>query len=198
MKAQKKKGKRGAIATLSVLFMAVGVAISSYAAMQIHNSVAAQAIDYLPAATKIWSVEPNTLIQKSSDVPIGTFLGTLTIPAINKSVNIFQGTTTKTLAKGVGHYLGSVLPGVADNSVLAGHRDTVFAKLGKVIVGDAIIVRTKNGVFTYQVTRIRIVAKDDKTVIVPTKVATLTLSTCYPFFYIGSAPRRYIVSAELI
>lgn len=188
---------RRSIGTLSVISVAGGVAISLYAGVQIHASTIAESKQYLPAASKIWSAEPSTFIEKSSDVPRGTFLGTITIPAISKTVNIFQGTDNKVLAKGVGHYIGSVLPGVANNSVIAGHRDTVFARLGKVILGDPIIIKTKNGIFTYQVTKIRIVDKNDKTVIVPTTIGTLTLSTCYPFTYIGAAPRRYVVIATL-
>jgi sortase A len=113
-------------------------------------------------------------------------------------MNIFQGTDSRALSKGVGHYLHSVMPGVADNSVLAGHRDTVFSHLDRVKVGDFIIIGTEEGTYIYQVHRLRIVDKNDRTVIVPTKQATLTLSTCYPFRFIGNAPKRYIVQATLI
>jgi sortase A len=98
----------------------------------------------------------------------------------------------------VGHYVGSVLPGVSDNSVLAGHRDSVFRNLGDVKLGDLMTVRTDYGVFVYEVHKIRIVKADDKTVIVPTADAVLTLSTCYPFRYVGNAPKRYIVQAGLV
>jgi sortase A len=92
----------------------------------------------------------------------------------------------------------SVLPGQVDNSVLAGHRDSVFSQLGKLKLGDLIMVDTSAGNFTYKVSRFRIVGENDRTVIVPTKTAVLTLSTCYPFFYIGNAPKRFIVSANLL
>ena len=90
------------------------------------------------------------------------------------------------------------MPGVKDNSVLAGHRDSVFSKLGKLVRGDLIIIKTSSGTFKYSVTRMRIVLANDRTVIVPTPTATLTLSTCYPFHFIGPAPKRYIVSAQLL
>jgi len=122
----------------------------------------------------------------------------MNIPAINKTVNIFQGTDEKELTAGVGHFLGSVLPGVIDNSVFAGHRDTVFSNLGKVKMGSLIILKTQFGTFIYKVDRIRIVDQNDRTVIVPTTQATLTLSTCYPFEFVGSAPQRYIVSGSLL
>ncbi len=99
---------------------------------------------------------------------------------------------------GVGHYAGSVLPGEADNCVLSGHRDTVFRRLGEVGQGDILIVRTSAGTFTYKVRKVRIVDADDRTVIVPKPKATLTVSTCYPFRYVGPAPQRYVLVANLI
>lgn len=127
----------------------------------------------------------------------GESIGSLTIPAINKKLPIVQGTGADELAKGVGHFSQSVLPGEEDNCVLSGHRDTVFAKLGKLKIGDELIVQTAAGTFTYKINRIRIVHKDDKTVIVPTDHAVLTLTTCYPFSFVGYAPDRYILVADL-
>ncbi len=128
----------------------------------------------------------------------GDLIGQLIIPSLDYELPIYEGTEDAQLKKGVGRYIGSAYPGVTDNCVLSGHRDTVFTKLGDLKIGASIIVNTDNGLFSYEVTGIRIVEADDKTVIVPTDVATLTLTTCYPFVYIGAAPQRYIVSAELI
>lgn len=127
----------------------------------------------------------------------GDKIGTLTIPSLKMSLPIYEGTEDKELEKGVGHYAGSVLPGEADNCVLSGHRDTVFSGLQSLKKGDSIIVKTSAGIFTYRIRKIRIVEKEDTTVIVPRPAATLTLTTCYPFTYIGSAPQRYIISAYL-
>jgi sortase A len=141
----------------------------------------------------------STQADLSNKVPArGDYIGTITIPVLNKTLPIYQGTENSQLEKGVGHFEGSVLPGQTDNSVLAGHRDSVFSKLGKLKLGDLLVVNTAAGNFTYKVSRFRIVGEDDRTVIVPTKTAVLTLSTCYPFFYIGNAPKRYIVSADLM
>lgn len=127
----------------------------------------------------------------------GDKIGTLTIPSLKMSLPIYEGTEEKELEKGVGHYAGSVLPGEADNCVLSGHRDTVFSGLQSLKKGDSINVKTSAGTFTYRIRKIRIVEKEDMTVIVPRPAATLTLTTCYPFTYIGSAPQRYIISAYL-
>lgn len=128
----------------------------------------------------------------------GEEMGTLSIPRINADLPIFHGTNEDELSKGIGHYAKSVLPGEKDNSVLAGHRDTVFRELGKVKIGDQLIVTTSAGKFTYEVRKIRIVDKDDRTVIVPKPRPTLTVSTCYPFRFIGPAPQRYILIAGLV
>lgn len=128
---------------------------------------------------------------------IGEEMGELYIPRIESVFPIFHGTDEDELEKGVGHFADSVLPGEDDNSILSGHRDTVFRRLKEVELGDSLIVRTSAGEFEYKVNKIRIVDADDRTVIVPKPKATLTVSTCYPFQYIGAAPQRYILTAYL-
>lgn len=137
-------------------------------------------------------------IQYPTDPQIGDLMGELIIPKLGASLPIIHGTDEDELEKGVGHYAGSVLPGQSDNSVLSGHRDTVFRELGKVGKGDEFIVNTADGTFTYRVRQVRIVDEDDRTVIVPKPRATLTVSTCYPFDFVGYAPERYILVADLI
>jgi sortase A len=128
----------------------------------------------------------------------GDKVGELYIPKLDATLPIYEGTGEEELEQGVGHYADSVLPGERDNCVLSGHRDTVFRDLGEIGEGDSLIVNTSAGEFEYQVTKVRIVDKDDKTVIVPKPRATLTVSTCYPFVYIGAAPERYVLVAELV
>jgi len=128
----------------------------------------------------------------------GDNIGSLTIPTLKQDLPILQGTDEKELEKGVGHFAQSVLPGEKDNCVLSGHRETVFRQLGDLKIGDTLIVQTLAGIFTYEVNGTRIVPADDKTVIVPTDHAVLTLTTCYPFNTPGYFPDRYIVSAVLV
>ncbi|ARI76205.1 class D sortase [Halobacillus mangrovi] len=127
----------------------------------------------------------------------GERMGELYIPKLDATLPIYHGTDEDELEKGVGHFAGSVLPGEKDNSVLSGHRDTVFRRLGEVGMNDLLIVMTDAGEFTYKVRKVRIVDADDRTVIVPKPQATLTVTTCYPFNFIGSAPERYILVADL-
>jgi len=128
----------------------------------------------------------------------GEEMGELYIPKLDATLTIFHGTDEDELEKGVGHFAGSVLPGENDNSVLSGHRDTVFRRLGEVGKGDLLVVRTSAGEFTYKVRQVRIVDADDRTVIVPKPRATLTVTTCYPFQFIGDAPERYILVADML
>jgi sortase A len=133
-----------------------------------------------------------------SYLELGERLGTLTLPSLDLSWPIFEGTTEDQLSQGVGHFSGSVLPGMPDNSVLSGHRTTVFGSLGDLAEGDLIYVTTIAGEFTYQVTMFRIVNRTDETVIVPTPQATLTLTTCYPFHSFLGTTEAFVVSAVLV
>ena len=87
----------------------------------------------------------------------GDMIGDLYIPKLDSSLPIYDGTDEDELEKGVGHYEQSVLPGERDNSVLSGHRDTVFRRLGEVGKGDKLIVHTTAGTFTYKIRKVRIV-----------------------------------------
>ncbi|NPC93858.1 class D sortase [Bacillus sp. WMMC1349] len=146
------------------------------------------------------SVQTKHKVQPTIDQTFkkGEMIGELVIPKMKAKLPIYHGTDENELQKGVGHFAGSVLPGEADNSVLSGHRDTIFRKLGQVGKGDRLIVKAAYGTFTYKVKKVRIVEADDRTVIVPKPRATLTVSTCYPFDFIGSAPKRYVLVADLI
>jgi sortase A len=128
----------------------------------------------------------------------GVEFGALIIPRLQRMLPIVEGTDSPQLDRGVGHFERSAMPGAASNCVLSGHRDTVFADLGEVGVGDQLIVWTMAGEFTYEVRQVRIVDKDDKTVIVPTDHAVLTVTTCYPFRYVGAARDRYVLVADLV
>ena len=153
----------------------------------------------VPVKSKVASAAPASVkVLYSARPEQGKRFGSLSIPVLKQTLPIIQGTDEADLNKGVGHFLQSVLPGEVDNSVLSGHRDTFFSRLGKVKVGDRVIAQTSAGTFTYRVGLIRIVGKNDRTVIVHTDHAVLTLSTCYPFHFIGSAPKRYIVVADLV
>jgi sortase A len=124
-------------------------------------------------------------------------IGELEIPRIDATLPIIEGADPEQLAKGVGHFRNSYLPGESNFCLLSGHRDTVFRRIGEVKKGDQIIAHTSAGRFVYVVERTKIVDADDESVIRPTDEAILALSTCYPFNYIGPAPKRYVIFCKL-
>ena len=129
---------------------------------------------------------------------VGNKLGVLSIPSLGQKFPIVEGTSATELQRGVGHFRGSVMPGGKDNCVLSGHRDTVFVKLGRLKKGDRLVVTTAAGKFTYQINQTRIVHADNKTVVVHSDHAVLTVTTCYPFRFLGSAPDRFVLVADLV
>jgi sortase A len=127
----------------------------------------------------------------------GEYFAILIIPRFNVQIPIIEGTTEEDLVWGIGHYLKSVLPGEPDNVVLSGHRDTVFQKMNKLQRGDELYIQTEKGVFVYRITKIWITEPNDRSVIVSYNKPVLTLTTCYPFSFVGPAPKRYIIQSEL-
>ncbi|HUW87976.1 MAG TPA: class D sortase [Candidatus Paceibacterota bacterium] len=199
------KKRTRVVASFSAFLIVGGLTGMAVAGVQIYQSrvdVGSQVLPaFAPLVKDVTSVPTTSMSSAVSYRPYpksGDVIGKITLPALKTTLPIIEGTGDKELKRGVGHFIGSVLPGEDDNSVLAGHRDSVFSQLGKLILGDLVVIRTQAGEFTYQVVRFRIVNADDRTVIVPTPAAMLTLSTCFPFRYIGNAPKRYIVSAKLI
>jgi len=129
---------------------------------------------------------------------LGSDLGKVVISSISLNYPLIHGDDDDALERGIGHYAGSTLPGENGNVVIAGHRDTVFRNLGKVKIGDIITLETYYGTYKYKASKIRIVDKNDLTVVVPKDKETLTIYTCYPFEYIGHAPQRYVIEGEFV
>ena len=201
-KARLSGAKLSLAAVLSLGLIVLGIGCISWALFNIWEQ-SHYSLEYPAEGVNVES-DPS-LVRTAPDKPLypvypaeGDIIGSLRIPALKQKLPIIEGTGAEELKKGVGHFIQSVLPGEKDNCVLSGHRDTVFANLGKLNIGDQLIVQTSAGTYTYEIKRIRIVDKDDKTVIVPADQAILTLTTCYPFQFIGSAPDRYILIADLV
>ncbi len=128
----------------------------------------------------------------------GTLLGRLEAPSVRMSTAVLEGSDDTTLRRGAGHIEDTPFPGQAGNIGIAGHRDTVFRPLRNIAVGDAIDLTTADRVFRYRITKTLIVGPDDVYVLDPTDRPTMTLVTCYPFEFVGHAPRRFIVQAQLV
>ena len=151
-----------------------------------------------PAAgldTSLWSPERIRAYEESLRKDFGAPLAVLSIPKIGLEVPVLPGTDDLTLNRGVGLIEGTPRPGEIGNAGVAGHRDGFFRGLKDVGMGDTIEVRSLSTRHSYVVESIRIVQPDDVSVLDPTSSPVLTLVTCYPFYFIGSAPQRYIVRA---
>lgn len=125
----------------------------------------------------------------------GETAGMLHIPRLDADLPIVEGTDEDDLAKGVGHYRGTAYPLQNDQIVLSGHRDTTFRRMGELELGDILTLQVEYGDFDYEITETKIVDADDRTIIVPYDEEVLTLTTCYPFTFVGHAPERYIIYA---
>jgi sortase A len=127
----------------------------------------------------------------------GETVGRIEIPRLGVSAIIKTGTDARTLQLAVGHISGTALPGESGNVGLAGHRDTFFRRLRDIRTDDEIRVATPTRTYHYRVERTNVVEPGDVWVLDPTAHPALTLVTCYPFSYVGSAPQRFIVRAQL-
>ncbi len=127
----------------------------------------------------------------------GVAMGRIEIPRLGVNAVVRTGSDARTLRLAVGHIPGTAAPGHG-NTGLAAHRDTFFRRLGNIERGDEIRVVTPDGTFRYTVEETLVVEPTDVWVLDPTDVPALTLVTCYPFRFIGSAPQRFIVRAHLI
>ena len=123
-------------------------------------------------------------------------IGRIEIPRLGLSEPVLEGTSGRALRRGVGHVRNTAFPGERGNVGLAGHRDSHFARLREITKGDLIRLDTPDGVFTYRVDAIHIVDPDRADLLAQTGSARLTLVTCYPFHWVGPAPRRYVVVAS--
>jgi LPXTG-site transpeptidase (sortase) family protein len=128
----------------------------------------------------------------------GALIGRLTIPRLNMRSVVREGAGRDTLEVALGHISGTALPGQPGNAGIAGHRDTLFRGLRKIARDDVIEFETPGGSYKYQVESTGIVKPDDVAVLRASRHPEMTLVTCYPFYYVGSAPDRFIVKARLL
>jgi len=126
----------------------------------------------------------------------GDLIGQLDVDRLGVSVAVIEGSATGTLERAAGHVTGTALPGESGNMAIAAHRDTFFRPLRNIRADDLIRLTTPRGTFRYRVVSTKIVDPDDVAVLDPDGSQILTLVTCYPFYYVGAAPYRFIVRAE--
>jgi sortase A len=199
------------MALLGVFLLSVGsgAILSRLAISQFHsrdNAVSAATSAGAPALsapstqvnTALWSISRIKAYQESLAAHFAPPLAILRIPKVGIEVPVLDGTDDLILNRGVGRIQGTALPGQPGNLGIAGHRDGFFRGLKDVVAGDKIEVELPDRTDTYVVRDLRIVLPQDTSVLNPTANSSLTLVTCYPFYFVGDAPKRYIVQASLI
>jgi sortase A len=134
----------------------------------------------------------------ASAVEPGTWLARLEGPSVALTATVLEGTDDATLRRGAGHIEGTPFPGAAGNVGIAGHRDTIFRPVRDLKLGDRLLLTTADRVLEYRISETKIVKPADVYVLDPTGRPMLTLVTCFPFKFIGNAPQRFIVHAELV
>jgi sortase A len=172
-------------------FLGVGILLLAYAGGTAAYAGIYQHYQLLKFERQIAAPKEETL-----DLSEGSRIGKLEIPRVGISVMVFHGAAAETLVLGAGHVPGTPLPGGDGNIVIAAHRDTYFRKVEGVIPGDRIQFTTARGSYTYIVHSTEIVDPEDTRVMESRDLAELTLITCYPFYFVGSAPKRFIVHAR--
>ena len=159
-------------------------------------------VDESPASPEVdftlWDGHRVQAYQQSLAEQAGAPLAVLRIPKIRLEVPVFDGTDHLTLNYAVGRIAGTARPGERGNIGIAGHRDGFFRGLKDIGIGDTIELKTLEGIDLYTVEQVNIVSATDVASLRPRSVPSLTLVTCYPFYFIGSAPKRYIVTASLV
>jgi len=144
---------------------------------------------------RLWSAKRIVAFKETLTLKVAPPIAVLRIPRIGLEVPVLEGTDEVNLNRGVGRIEGTATPGGGGNLGIAGHRDGFFRGLKDVARGDAITLETLSGPETYVIDSIKIVTPDDVSVLDPTTQPVLTLVTCFPFYFVGDAPERYIVRA---
>lgn len=186
---------------LTVGLFTIGVCLVGYSLFNIGKSAYDVEQRKVEAKRLINDQEKNKEIKNSPEdftFNKGETIGLLHVPKLGKELPIVEGTDEDELAVGVGHYSGTALPLQKDQIVLSGHRDTVFRNFDQLKIGDTFVVEMPYGKFEYEIYETDIVDADDRTVIRSTAPdEILTVTTCYPFDYVGDAPYRYIFYAKM-
>jgi len=145
--------------------------------------------------TSLWSASRRQRYEAVPAPASGSAIAVLRIGSIGLEVPVLEGTDELTLDRAAGHIEGTPGPGTDGNVGIAGHRDGFFRGLKDLDRGDLIEVRTPEGTTEYVVSELRVVEPDDVSVLGPTNSPSLTLVTCYPFYFVGPAPQRFVARA---
>jgi sortase A len=131
-------------------------------------------------------------------VAAGEWIAQMNAPSVHLAATVLEGSDDGTLERAAGHIEDTPFPGDPGNVGIAGHRDTTFRAVRNLKVGDPLTLTTADRIFNYKISSMMIVDPEDVYVLDPTDHPVLTLVTCYPFTFIGHAPKRYVIRADLL
>ncbi|MEO7146239.1 MAG: class D sortase [Bryobacteraceae bacterium] len=182
------------------LFLALGIGALGYCGWAYFDAYISQVRDERAFDRELGGLttkaEARAGATASVVIPYHGLIGRLTIPRLGMNAIVREGVDSGTLRKAIGHIPGTALPGAAGNVAVAAHRDSFFRGLKDIHRNDIIRFETPHGAYEYVVDSLQIVQPDDVAVLRASGFNTLTLVTCYPFYYVGAAPRRFIVKAR--
>nr|WP_237562689.1 class D sortase [Bacillus paralicheniformis] len=182
---------------LPILIIAAGLVLIGYGVWKVMDT--SKKTEQTLEAAKLAIEQPQKADRGRFKPKFGEAAGILEIPKINAELPIVEGTDADDLEKGVGHYKGSYYPNDNGQIVLSGHRDTVFRRTGELKRGDQLKILLPYGSFSYEIEKTKIVDKNDTSIItLQHDKEELILTTCYPFSYIGNAPKRYIIYGKRV
>jgi LPXTG-site transpeptidase (sortase) family protein len=180
----------------------IGVGLAAWCAAILVEARFHQTAPPAPPLTVTQTVLPGDSGEAKASTPpaptAGTRLGRLEAPSVKLSTVVLEGSDDGTLSRGSGHIEDTPFPGQPGNVGIAGHRDTTFRALRNIHVGDALEFKTADRLYRYRISKTLIVGPDDVYMLDPTPQPALTLVTCYPFEFVGHAPRRFIVRADFV
>lgn len=188
---------------LAVGFVAIGycvLAVSEAACYQVRARAQLGEVAFEPRQASTKTEGAGATPQQVPLLPRrdSALVGRLDIPRVQISVMVAEGTSSRVLRLAAGHVPGTALPGESGNAVVAAHRDTFFRRLGELKSGDVIRLAVPGRQYVYSVSFADIVGPDETWVLQPSAGQSLTLVTCYPFYFVGPAPKRFVIRAHRI
>jgi sortase A len=188
---------QGVLRRLSYLMFITGIVALAYVGFALLEARSYQVSAKHALDNQVLTAANTKIPQTKAVIHGGDVLGRLDIPRLGMSVAVLQGTASRVLRLGAGHIEATALPGEPGNSGIAGHRDTFFRGLRNIRNNDDIQLQTATVHLHYQVDWIRIVSPNDTAVLDSSSPdSTITLVTCYPFYFVGPAPKRFVVHAH--
>jgi sortase A len=178
------------------ILFAAAIAILGYCGFVLEDTWRFQKEASVALSQQLHRASSQPSVPQTPQIP--GLVGRIEITRLGLSVIVMEGSEPKTLRRAAGHILGTALPGEHGNVGISAHRDTLFRPLKGVRIDDTVLFTTPAGEYRYRVVSTRVVGPDSVSVLDSDGTDEITLITCYPFYFVGPAPNRFVVRAERI